>query len=68
MIAQAIIDQVTQPHVTWALKELGKPLRRLSTAGRQCQRGEGRPVICWGAFWIGIGRDRLKKNGARGLA
>lgn len=27
IIAQAIIDQVTQPQVTWALKELGKPLR-----------------------------------------
>jgi hypothetical protein len=27
IIAQDIIDQVTQPHVTWALKELGKPLR-----------------------------------------
>ena len=26
-IAQAIIDQVTQPHVTWVLKELGKPPR-----------------------------------------
>jgi len=27
IIAQAIIDQVTQPHVTWVLKELGKPPR-----------------------------------------
>jgi hypothetical protein len=27
IIAQAIIDQVTQPHVTWVLKELGKPSR-----------------------------------------
>jgi hypothetical protein len=26
IIAQAIIDQVTQPHVTWVLKELSKPL------------------------------------------
>ena len=29
MIAEAIIDQVTQPHVTWVLKELGKPLRMI---------------------------------------
>jgi hypothetical protein len=27
IIAQAIIDQVTQPHVTWVLKELAKPFR-----------------------------------------
>jgi 23S rRNA G2069 N7-methylase RlmK/C1962 C5-methylase RlmI len=27
IIAQAIIDQVTRPHVTWVLKELGKPPR-----------------------------------------
>ena len=27
IIVQAIIDQVTQPHVTWALKELATPLR-----------------------------------------
>jgi len=26
IIAQAIIDQVTQPHVNWVLKELSKPL------------------------------------------
>ena len=29
IIAEAIIDQVTQPHVTWVLKELGKPLRMI---------------------------------------
>ncbi len=29
IIAEAIIDQITQPHVTWALKELGKPLRMI---------------------------------------
>jgi hypothetical protein len=29
IIAKAIIDQITQPHVTWALKELGKPLRMI---------------------------------------
>jgi hypothetical protein len=27
IIAQAIIDQVTQSHVSWALKELATPLR-----------------------------------------
>jgi hypothetical protein len=27
IIVQAIIDQVTQPHVSWALKELATPLR-----------------------------------------
>jgi hypothetical protein len=27
IIAEAIINQVTQPHVTWVLKELGKPPR-----------------------------------------
>jgi len=27
IIAQAIIDQLPQPQVTWALKDLGKPLR-----------------------------------------
>jgi hypothetical protein len=27
IVAQAIIDQVTQPHVTWVLKELSNPLR-----------------------------------------
>ncbi len=27
IIAEAIINQVTQPHMTWVLKELGKPLR-----------------------------------------
>jgi hypothetical protein len=27
IIAQAIIDQVTQPHVTWVLRELAKPFR-----------------------------------------
>jgi hypothetical protein len=27
IIAQAIFDQVTQPHVTWVLKELSNPLR-----------------------------------------
>jgi hypothetical protein len=29
IIVEAIIDQVTQPHVTWVLKELGKPLRMI---------------------------------------
>jgi hypothetical protein len=29
IIAEAIIDQVTQPHVNWVLKELGKPLRMI---------------------------------------
>jgi hypothetical protein len=29
IIAETIIDQVTQPHVTWVLKELGKPLRMI---------------------------------------
>jgi hypothetical protein len=29
IIAEAIIDQITQPHVTWALKELGKSLRMI---------------------------------------
>jgi hypothetical protein len=29
IIATAIIDQITQPHVTWALKELGKSLRMI---------------------------------------
>jgi hypothetical protein len=29
IIAEAIIDQITQPHVTWALKELSKPLRMI---------------------------------------
>jgi hypothetical protein len=28
IVAQAIIDQVTQPHVTWVLKALSTPLRR----------------------------------------
>jgi hypothetical protein len=27
IVAQAIVDQVTQPHVTWVLKELSNPLR-----------------------------------------
>jgi len=27
IIAQAILDQLTQPHITWALKELATPLR-----------------------------------------
>ena len=29
IIAEAIIEQVTQPHMTWVLKELGKPLRMI---------------------------------------
>jgi hypothetical protein len=29
IIAEAIIDQVIQPHVTWVLKELAKPLRMI---------------------------------------
>ena len=27
IIAQALMDQITQPHVTWVLKELSTPLR-----------------------------------------
>ena len=27
IIAQTIMDQLTQPHVGWALKELSRPLR-----------------------------------------
>ena len=29
IIAKAIMDQITQPHVTWAWKELGKSLRMI---------------------------------------